>query len=104
MSADFAIGGPGAALPGAEGYAVGWEGPVCPGPPGRLAYAADSLTGMAEGSSLLACVTSAAETRALLAAVNATRPALDWTVFDQGGRLAATGDTAATFSGVSSAA
>lgn len=69
-----------------------------------LAYAADSLTGMAEGSSLLACVTSAAETRALLAAVNAPRPALDWTTFDQGGRLAATGDTAAAFSGVSSAA
>lgn len=69
-----------------------------------LAYAADSLTGMAEGSSLLACVSSAAETRALLAAVNAPRPDLDWTVLDQGGRLAATGDTAAAFSGVSSAA
>ena len=69
-----------------------------------LAYAADSLNGMAEGSSLLACVTSAAETRALLAAVNAPRPGLDWTVFDQGGRLAATGDSAAAFSGVSSAA
>jgi len=69
-----------------------------------LAYAADSLNGMAEGSSLLACVTSAAETRALLAAVNAPRPDLDWTVFDQGGRLAATGDSAAAFSGVSSAA
>ncbi len=69
-----------------------------------LAYAGDSLTGMAEGSSLLACVTSAAETRALLAAVNAPRPDLDWTVFDQGGRLAATGDAAAAFSGISSAA
>ena len=69
-----------------------------------LAYAADSLTGMAEGASLVACVTSAAETRALLAAVNAPRPQLDWTRFDQGGRLAATGDTAAAFSGVSSAA
>ncbi|WP_370237297.1 aldo/keto reductase [Brevundimonas sp.] len=69
-----------------------------------LAYAADSLNGMAEGSSLLACVTSAAETRALLAAVNAPRPDLDWTAFDQGGRLAATGDSAAAFSGVSSAA
>jgi D-threo-aldose 1-dehydrogenase len=69
-----------------------------------LAYAADSLTGMAEGSSLLACVTSAAETRALLAAVNAPRPDLDWTVFDQGGRLAATDDAVTAVSGVSSAA
>jgi len=69
-----------------------------------LAYAADSLTGMAEGSSLLAWVTSAAETRALLAAVNAPRPDLDWTVFDQGGRLAATDDAVTAVSGVSSAA
>jgi aryl-alcohol dehydrogenase-like predicted oxidoreductase len=69
-----------------------------------LAYAADCLTGMTDGSSLLACVTSAAETRALLAAVNAPRPDLDWTVFDQGGRLAATGDAATPLSGVSSAA
>ena len=69
-----------------------------------LAYAGDSLTDMAEGSSLVACVTSAAETRALLAAVNAPRPQLDWTVFDQGGRLAAAGDAATAFSDVSSAA
>ena len=69
-----------------------------------LAYAGDSLTGMAEGSSLVACVTSAAETRALLAAVNAPRPQLDWTLFDQGGRLAAAGDATTAFSDVSSAA